>query len=83
MAGPLQGTNSSMLGGWEVTWEDIAAFPGGLLREVSYVGAKSPKQPTSIFVFVPSEKKKKEAMLLLVSSLCQPYMVCQASPKPI
>eukprot|EP00903_Cladosiphon_okamuranus_P009662 g9193.t1 len=35
--GPLlvRQSNSSMLGGWEVKWEDIAAYPGGLLREMS------------------------------------------------
>eukprot|EP00752_Nemacystus_decipiens_P001708 g1654.t1 len=32
--GPLEGSNSSV-GGWEVTWEDIAAYPGGLLQEMS------------------------------------------------
>jgi len=33
-AGTLEGSNMSNLGGFEVTWDDIAAFPGGLLREV-------------------------------------------------
>lgn len=32
--GALSGGSAKEVGGFEVTWDDIAKFPGGLLREV-------------------------------------------------
>lgn len=51
--GAPEGSNAKKIEGFELTWEDIAAFPGGLLEEVQLAARCNGERGQSVlFLFL-------------------------------